>query len=47
MGQENMANGIQVTEFKVTYAGSRVDQNIVVDEHSRGSRPGAYAPAAS
>jgi hypothetical protein len=47
MRQEYMPDRVQITEFEVTNPGSRVDQNIVIDEHGRSSGPGADAPATS
>jgi hypothetical protein len=37
MCQKYVSNRVQVGQFKVTDPGSRVDQNIVVDEHGRGT----------
>ena len=47
VGQKDVTNRIQIAKFEVTYTSACVDQDVVVDEHCRSSRPGTDAPAAS
>ena len=47
VGQKDMTNRVQILKRQVTYAGTCVDQDVIVDEHGRGTRPGTNATTAT
>jgi len=47
MRQENVTNRIEILEIEVTNTGTCVDQDIIVDQHCRGSRAGANTTTAT
>jgi hypothetical protein len=47
VGQKDMPNRVQIFKREITDTGSRVDQDVVVDEHGRSSGSGTDAPTAT
>ncbi len=47
MRQEYVPDGIEVFERKVAYAGAGINQDIVIDKHSRRARARADATTAT
>ena len=45
--QKDMTNRVQIFKREITDTGSRVDQDVVVNEHGRSSGPGTDAPTAT
>jgi hypothetical protein len=47
MCQENVPDLVQVVERKVAYAGTGIEQNVVIDEHRGGAGPGTDSTTAA
>ena len=47
MGEENMANIQHLFHAEITDAGARIDQNVLINEQSRGPQVYAYTTTTS
>ena len=45
--QKDVTDRVDFFERKVAYTGAGIDQDIMVDQHRRCARAGAYAPTAT